>query len=182
MSWILLFGLLLAIFPTVIVLLWLLHQKGFFDPLYDWWDDRSDAGQNKTRSKHRKGLKRSHTRNLQEDYDMHHNGRNHPSHMQKKRRSSSHTHHHKLQRHADPALDLNDHYQRKNNSHPHAHKERHKHRSSKGYSQGYRTSRAGPLAREMEAVRDPRKISRKYEEKQPGRRHSKQLDDRREFE
>ncbi|KAK9984449.1 hypothetical protein SO802_033974 [Lithocarpus litseifolius] len=39
MSWIVMFGLLLAIFPTVLVLLWLLHQKGLFDPLYDWWED-----------------------------------------------------------------------------------------------------------------------------------------------
>lgn len=40
MSWMVMFGLLLAIFPTVLVLLWLLHQKGLFDPLYDWWEDR----------------------------------------------------------------------------------------------------------------------------------------------
>ncbi|XP_010278564.2 PREDICTED: protein HAPLESS 2 isoform X2 [Nelumbo nucifera] len=44
MTWILMFGLLLAIFPTVVVLLWLLHQKGLFDPIYDWWDDRAKAG------------------------------------------------------------------------------------------------------------------------------------------
>lgn len=24
----------------MLVLLWLLHQKGLFDPLYDWWEDR----------------------------------------------------------------------------------------------------------------------------------------------
>ncbi|XP_011072209.1 protein HAPLESS 2 [Sesamum indicum] len=39
MSWILMFGLFLAIFPTAILLLWLLHQKGLFDPIYDWWED-----------------------------------------------------------------------------------------------------------------------------------------------
>ncbi|KAG8662120.1 hypothetical protein MANES_01G066000v8 [Manihot esculenta] len=38
MSWMVMFGLLLAIFPMVLVLLWLLHQKGLFDPLYDWWE------------------------------------------------------------------------------------------------------------------------------------------------
>ena len=27
----------------MLVLLWLLHQKGLFDPLYDWWDDLLDA-------------------------------------------------------------------------------------------------------------------------------------------
>ncbi|KAG8382287.1 hypothetical protein BUALT_Bualt05G0061100 [Buddleja alternifolia] len=39
MSWVLMFGLFLAIFPTAVVLLWLLHQKGLFDPIYDWWED-----------------------------------------------------------------------------------------------------------------------------------------------
>ncbi|KAF3448500.1 hypothetical protein FNV43_RR09213 [Rhamnella rubrinervis] len=39
MGWLVMFGLLLAIFPTVLVLLWLLHQKGLFDPIYDWWED-----------------------------------------------------------------------------------------------------------------------------------------------
>ncbi|EEF51106.1 conserved hypothetical protein [Ricinus communis] len=39
MGWMVMFGLLLAIIPLVLVLLWLLHQKGFFDPLYDWWED-----------------------------------------------------------------------------------------------------------------------------------------------
>ncbi|XP_073285599.1 protein HAPLESS 2 isoform X2 [Primulina huaijiensis] len=49
-SWMLTFGLFLAIFPTAAVLLWLLHQKGLFDPLYDWWDDHvwasEDASEN----------------------------------------------------------------------------------------------------------------------------------------
>lgn len=39
LSWVMMFGLFLAIFPTVLVLLWLLHQKGVFDPLYDGWED-----------------------------------------------------------------------------------------------------------------------------------------------
>ncbi|QCD91634.1 Generative cell specific-1 [Vigna unguiculata] len=43
LSWVMMFGLFLAIFPTVLVLLWLLHEKGLFDPLYDWWDDLLDA-------------------------------------------------------------------------------------------------------------------------------------------
>ncbi|KAK6947734.1 hypothetical protein RJ641_001207 [Dillenia turbinata] len=39
LSWLVMFGLLMASSPTVLVLLWLLHQKGLFDPLYDWWED-----------------------------------------------------------------------------------------------------------------------------------------------
>ncbi|KZV45297.1 protein HAPLESS 2 [Dorcoceras hygrometricum] len=44
-SWMLTFGLFLAIFPTAAVLLWLLHQKGLFDPLYDWWEDHVCASE-----------------------------------------------------------------------------------------------------------------------------------------
>ncbi|XP_004143990.1 protein HAPLESS 2 [Cucumis sativus] len=39
LSWLVLFGLFLATFPAVLVILWVLHQKGLFDPLYDWWED-----------------------------------------------------------------------------------------------------------------------------------------------
>ncbi|KAK8483800.1 hypothetical protein V6N11_030569 [Hibiscus sabdariffa] len=56
MSWIVLFGLLLAIFPTALVLLWLLHQKGFFDPLYDWFEDHFGYDDHKTSDIHRHGI------------------------------------------------------------------------------------------------------------------------------
>ncbi|MED6119175.1 hypothetical protein PIB30_009278 [Stylosanthes scabra] len=39
LSWILMFGLFLAIFPAAIVVLWLLHEEGLFDPIYYWCDD-----------------------------------------------------------------------------------------------------------------------------------------------
>ncbi|KAL6544038.1 Transcriptional activator [Orobanche gracilis] len=39
MNWIVLFLLFLSIFPTAILVLWLLHEKGLFDPIYDWWED-----------------------------------------------------------------------------------------------------------------------------------------------
>ncbi|RYR10714.1 protein HAPLESS 2 [Arachis ipaensis] len=39
LSWILMFGLFLAIFPAGIVVLWLLHEEGLFDPIYYWCDD-----------------------------------------------------------------------------------------------------------------------------------------------
>ena len=166
-----------VLWHAVIVLLWLLHQKGFFDPLCDWWDDRSGGGQrNKIHLKSGKGVKRSHTRNLQEDYDMRHNGRNQPFHTQKKRRSSSRPHQH-LQRHDHLAL-ASDHYHHKHgSSHLHAHKERHKHKNSKGYPQVHklnRESRDGHLSRETGAVRDPHKLVKKHEENQAGRKHSRQ--------
>ncbi|KAL0749224.1 hypothetical protein Bca101_031227 [Brassica carinata] len=43
LSWMVMFGLLLTLFPTTCVLLWLLHQKGLFDPLYDWYEDHFDS-------------------------------------------------------------------------------------------------------------------------------------------
>ncbi|ESQ38314.1 hypothetical protein EUTSA_v10028515mg [Eutrema salsugineum] len=43
LSWMVMFGLLLALFPTTCVLLWLLHQKGLFDPFYDWYEDHFDS-------------------------------------------------------------------------------------------------------------------------------------------
>ncbi|KAH9777717.1 protein HAPLESS 2 [Citrus sinensis] len=51
LSWLVLFGLVLAIFPTgrMLVLLWLLHQKGLFDPLYDWWDDHFQSDNQRIR-------------------------------------------------------------------------------------------------------------------------------------
>ncbi|XP_022881261.1 protein HAPLESS 2 isoform X2 [Olea europaea var. sylvestris] len=49
MSWILMFGLFLAIFPAAVVLLWLLHQKGLFDPLYDWWEDHMWTSEQRNR-------------------------------------------------------------------------------------------------------------------------------------
>ncbi|KAH9721763.1 protein HAPLESS 2 [Citrus sinensis] len=51
LSWLVLFGLVLAIFPTgrMLVLLWLLHQKGLFDPLYDWWDDHFQSNNQRIR-------------------------------------------------------------------------------------------------------------------------------------
>ncbi|KAL8524427.1 hypothetical protein ACS0TY_014132 [Phlomoides rotata] len=52
-SWMLMFGLFLAIFPTAVVLLWLLHEKGLFDPIYDWWEDHFWASEQTTGYKYR---------------------------------------------------------------------------------------------------------------------------------
>ncbi|KAG9142425.1 hypothetical protein Leryth_024240 [Lithospermum erythrorhizon] len=56
MSWIVMFGLLLAIFPTVFVLLYLLHEKGVFDPLYDWWEDHFSSSDQRSRERFRHGV------------------------------------------------------------------------------------------------------------------------------
>lgn len=119
----------LWIYVTVIVLLWLLHQKGFFDPLYDWWDDRFMLGSHRRRtySKHGKefGQSRTHAK-----YDQHlarHNDGKYHLNM-KRKRQSSHSHH-VLHKNHYPDV-----YQHKLDHHHrlHVHKARQKHRHGKG--------------------------------------------------
>lgn len=103
-GWLVMFGLLLAILPAVAVLLWLLHQKGLFDPLYDWWEDvfGSETSHDRMRLKHTKGHMHSHHHG--DHYHRHH-------HTHKRRRSGPshhHHHHHVLHRHGgqpDPAAE-----------------------------------------------------------------------------
>ncbi|KAJ0964135.1 hypothetical protein J5N97_029257 [Dioscorea zingiberensis] len=124
MSWILMFGLLLAIFPTVIVLLWLLHQKGFFDPIYDWWDDRlsPSSRSSRTYSKHGREFRQSHIHKKQDEHLADHNDTIYQPETKRKRKTS-HSHH-DLHRH---------HYQHKlDHHHLHVHKDGQKHRHGKG--------------------------------------------------
>ncbi|KAK3027550.1 hypothetical protein RJ639_042319 [Escallonia herrerae] len=123
MSWVLMFGLLLAIFPTVIVLLWLLHQKGLFDPFYDWWEDHcltaeqslGDVRRNTTDAdlpqiRFKKYYK-------QEAW--------HPKNVAHKKRKSRHTEH--RHKHSDRDSDYYYHLHR-------VHKDRHKHGKIKGFA------------------------------------------------
>ncbi|CAL1375424.1 unnamed protein product [Linum trigynum] len=84
MSWMVMFGLLLAIFPTVLVLSWLLHQKGFFDPLYDWWEDHLGHEKHRTRNIHR---------NYNRVKKHHEHGARHRTHGTHHRRRSIHEGH-----------------------------------------------------------------------------------------
>uniref|UniRef100_A0ACD5YD04 Uncharacterized protein n=1 Tax=Avena sativa TaxID=4498 RepID=A0ACD5YD04_AVESA len=93
-GWLVMFGLFLALVPAVAVLLWLLHQNGLFDPLYDWWEDGSPET---AHGKHRRGH-HAHAHH-------HHHHSRHP-HAHKKHRSGvpgqhhhHHHHHHVLHRH-----------------------------------------------------------------------------------
>ncbi|XP_059661719.1 protein HAPLESS 2 [Cornus florida] len=123
MSWIIMFGLLLAIFPTVIVLLWLLHQKGLFDPLYDWWEDHFWADEQRIRDMRNYGI----------DADLSHihlkkhrmqEGRHHKHGAQRMRRSIHNEHRHK---HSE--WDTDYHYYLH-----HVHKDRHRHGRTKSSS------------------------------------------------
>ncbi|EXC34108.1 hypothetical protein L484_010566 [Morus notabilis] len=103
MSWIVMFGLFLAIFPTVIVLLWLLHQKGLFDPIYDWWENHCWTDDDGIRDIQRHGTHINH----------HHH---HHIHVNKHSQKHGTRHHHKS----------GNHHRRKSihNDHRHNHSER----------------------------------------------------------
>ncbi|KAK6274792.1 hypothetical protein POUND7_004501 [Theobroma cacao] len=121
MSWIVLFGLLLAIFPTVLVLLWLLHQKGIFDPLYDWWEDHFGFDDQRIRDSHRHsiGIGHSHVH-----ANKHNKARQH-KHDSRYKRISIHQEH----RHNHSEGDTDFYYYLH-----HVHKDKHKHRRVKSSS------------------------------------------------
>ncbi|KAL5559362.1 hypothetical protein UlMin_035573 [Ulmus minor] len=117
MSWIVMFGLLLAIFPTVIVLLWLLHQKGLFDPLYDWWEDHCLANDPSIRDNQRHDIRHNHRHHHYSKHQKQQEMRHHKHGTQHKRRSvhGDHKHNH-LEKGADYNYYLH-----------HVHKEKNKH-------------------------------------------------------
>lgn len=119
MSWVVLFGLLLAIFPTVLVLLWLLHQKGLFDPLYDWFEDHLGLDDYGSSDIHRHGI----------------NNRHSHFHAKKLTRSKYHKHdarynrngiHHDRHRHMHSERDC-DYYHYLHHVHKDKHKHKHRH-------------------------------------------------------
>ncbi|KAM0842359.1 hypothetical protein ACQ4PT_058401 [Festuca glaucescens] len=83
------------VFLHIAVLLWLLHQKGLFDPLYDWWEDVFRPPET-AHLKRGRGHQGHHTH-------VHHHHHNRNPHAHKKHKSSvpgqHHHHHHVLHRH-----------------------------------------------------------------------------------
>ncbi|KAL3499399.1 hypothetical protein ACH5RR_038492 [Cinchona calisaya] len=91
MSWVVLFGLLLAIFPTVIVLFWLLHQKGLFDPFYDWLEDHLWASESRRIDMWKHGVNSDLSKlHLKKNYKYEERFDKHHPH---KRQRSARTHH-----------------------------------------------------------------------------------------
>ncbi|KAG7956693.1 hypothetical protein I3843_11G136300 [Carya illinoinensis] len=149
MSWMVMFGLLLAIFPTVLVLLWLLHQKGLFDPLYDWWEDHFETdNQSSSRDIRRHKIDLDHPRI--HVHKHHEHPRHHKHSAQNKRRSIYNERRHN---HSDRETDYNYYLH-------HVHKDRHKHSRNKNLSTIQQRKE------EREAMKGLLKASRHYEEKQ----------------
>ncbi|XP_044476823.1 protein HAPLESS 2 [Mangifera indica] len=116
MSWIVMFGLVLAIFPTVLVLLWLLHQKGLFDPIYDWWEDNSWTENQRIRDSRRHNIDFDHP-HMHVKKHRRHEGRHHKHDAHHRRSSMHHDHKHdQLERNSDYYYYLH-----------HVHKDKHKH-------------------------------------------------------
>ncbi|XP_039011345.1 protein HAPLESS 2-like [Hibiscus syriacus] len=115
MSWIVLFGLILAIFMTVLVLLWLLHQKGFFDPLYDCFEDHFEFDHHGANDVHRHGI---------------HNHR-YPIHAKKRIKTKHHKHDARYKRSGIHHDHRHNHSKREDDYHHylhHVHKYKHKHK------------------------------------------------------
>ncbi|KAL2936380.1 Protein HAPLESS 2 [Bienertia sinuspersici] len=123
MSWVIMFGLFLSIIPTVLVLLWLLHQKGFFDPLYDWWEDNCWEGDSRHRNTTRKRIPPDHHHHIH--HRKHRAQHHHRPHHHHNMHDAKHRHRkiHGEQDHHHAAHHLNDYNQYLH----HVHKNKHKH-------------------------------------------------------
>ncbi|XP_065858181.1 protein HAPLESS 2-like isoform X2 [Euphorbia lathyris] len=95
MSWMVMFGLLLAIFPIVLVLLWLLHQKGFFDPLYDWWEDHvwDDNHRSGHRTRHKINIHHHHI-HVNRHHELGARHHKHDAHHKRRSTHQGHKHNH----------------------------------------------------------------------------------------
>ncbi|KAL2581728.1 hypothetical protein AAZV13_15G200600 [Glycine max] len=114
LSWVMMFGLFLTIFPTVLVVLWLLHQKGLFDPLYDWWEDILGADEQIIMDKRKFKIDKGH--HHIHDNKHHKQEHRHSNYSAENRRRTTYEHMHKhSERNSDYFDDLH-----------HVHKEMHK--------------------------------------------------------
>ncbi|XP_050227311.1 protein HAPLESS 2 [Mercurialis annua] len=94
MGWMVMFGLLLAIFPIVLVLLWLLHQKGFFDPFYDWWDDHVWADKQRHRyARHNVDIHHHHV-HVKRHHELEARHHKHDGHHKRRGTHREHRHNH----------------------------------------------------------------------------------------
>ncbi|XP_052156541.1 protein HAPLESS 2-A [Oryza glaberrima] len=112
--------LLLLLIPAAVVFLWLLHQEGLFDPLYDWWGLEPDDDY-RARRRHQKGR---HHRHHHDHRHLHGHGHGHGDH---------HHHHHgghhqRRRHHHPPAWDVEGH---------HHDRQQHSHEAGRNHRRGY---------------------------------------------
>ncbi|XP_031091603.1 protein HAPLESS 2 isoform X2 [Ipomoea triloba] len=92
MNWIVLVALFAAIFPTLIVLVWLLHQKGIFDPIYDWWEDHFSVPEGRRSSLKHHSNPHQLKLHLKKHHHKHHETRHHHHHHHKHQRGTTTRH------------------------------------------------------------------------------------------
>nr|GLL36018.1 protein HAPLESS 2 isoform X3 [Ipomoea trifida] len=92
MNWIVLVALFAAIFPTLIVLVWLLHQKGIFDPIYDWWEDHFSVPEGRRSSLKHHSNPHQLKLHLKKHHHKHHETRHHHHHHHKHQRKTTTRH------------------------------------------------------------------------------------------
>ncbi|CAN6867949.1 unnamed protein product [Brassica oleracea] len=93
LSWMVMFGLLLTLFPTTCVLLWLLHQKGLFDPLYDWYEDHFDSDHHRLLLQTRENALNHHHHHRRPHHHQHRHGVKTHNHHHRRRVNHRHKHH-----------------------------------------------------------------------------------------
>ena len=104
------------------MLLWLLHQKGLFDPLYDWWEDICGADEQQfIMDRHRVKINQAHHHIHDNKHRKQEVG--HLNHRALNRRNTSYEHNHK-HKHSEENSDYFNHLHR-------VQKETHKHRHKK---------------------------------------------------
>uniref|UniRef100_A0A0E0L0D7 Generative cell specific-1/HAP2 domain-containing protein n=1 Tax=Oryza punctata TaxID=4537 RepID=A0A0E0L0D7_ORYPU len=94
--------LLLLLIPAAMVFLWLLHQEGLFDPLFDWWEGLWGLEPHDDHRAHRRHKKGQHHRQHHGHRHRHGHGDHHHHHQRRR-----HHHHHP---HPQPAWDVEGHH------------------------------------------------------------------------
>ncbi|GAB4836682.1 Transcriptional activator [Ancistrocladus abbreviatus] len=155
MSWLVLFGLFLAIFPTVLVLIWLLHQKGLFDPLYDWWEDHCWEGKPRPRDVRRYRNDIDHPRMHHHNHKHEGGHHRHDANYKHRRMHTDHGRHH-----LDRGSEFHHHLH-----HVHRDKHKHRHRRSPSAIEQYYLDREDIIRhhqhrKERKAVKRSSKLSR----------------------
>ncbi|KAJ4885519.1 Protein HAPLESS 2 [Raphanus sativus] len=150
LSWMVMFGLLLALFPTTCVLVWLLHQKGLFDPLYDWYEDHFDSEHH-----HRLVHTREHGVNHRHHHRPHHHQLRHgvKTHTQH-RRTTQQRHKHRHHRGQDDDVNLQKMLERTDNNESHYYQQLHRVHKDGKHKQHRRVGKHGiVMSRDVHADR-----------------------------
>lgn len=105
-------------FDAAVLLLWLLHEEGVFDPIYDWWEDHFSTSEERDRYPRRK-----HDRDA-----LDHLQRKHGHHRHHKKRSSLVEHRHRGRSKIEESSSASQYYVH------HVHEGKHKHRRLKNSS------------------------------------------------